>query len=160
MDGDDVPNVYDCDPLDASQDKWLVCHKGKTICIAGSAVQAHLNHGDETGPCESSGNLIQLDDMVHGEELGSTFELSNHPNPFNQTATIEYKVPVDSRITITLFDAVRRNVVTLIDADQTAGHYHVDFDANGITKGLYYYTLTATYNGKVEIQTRKMTVID
>ena len=69
-------------------------------------------------------------------------------------------MPVDSRISITIFDALGRKVSTLVDAEQTSGAYAIEFNANDITKGLYYYTLTATYNGKVEIQTRKMTVID
>lgn len=36
-------------------DKVEVCHNGTTICVAPSAVQAHLNHGDVLGAC---GNLL------------------------------------------------------------------------------------------------------
>ena len=35
-----------------NMDKVKVCHKGKEICIAAEAVQAHLNHGDSLGSCE------------------------------------------------------------------------------------------------------------
>lgn len=39
-----------------SKNKVTVCHKGKTIEISSSALQAHLDHGDTEGPC-SDGNL-------------------------------------------------------------------------------------------------------
>lgn len=39
-----------------SNGKVIICHKGKTLEVAQSAVQAHLNHGDVIGPCSSGGN--------------------------------------------------------------------------------------------------------
>src|SRR4051812_45526755 len=35
----------------AAADKKTVCHKGKNLSIAASALQAHLDHGDTDGPC-------------------------------------------------------------------------------------------------------------
>ncbi|NNK59151.1 MAG: T9SS type A sorting domain-containing protein, partial [Flavobacteriaceae bacterium] len=37
-----------------NEDKVEVCHKGNTICVSASAVQAHLNHGDSLGACEGT----------------------------------------------------------------------------------------------------------
>jgi hypothetical protein len=34
-------------------DKVKVCHKGKEICIAAEAVDAHLKHGDALGSCSA-----------------------------------------------------------------------------------------------------------
>jgi hypothetical protein len=53
-DGDGVPDSYDCAPLDKKNDKWIVCHNGKALCIAKSAVAAHLAHGDQLGACTTS----------------------------------------------------------------------------------------------------------
>lgn len=50
-DNDGVPDAYDCAPLDVKNNKWLICHKGETICVAQPAVQAHMDHGDYVGPC-------------------------------------------------------------------------------------------------------------
>ena len=39
-------------PGKAGGDTVVVCHKGKkTMELPRSAAQAHLNHGDRTGPC-------------------------------------------------------------------------------------------------------------
>ena len=35
----------------AADKKVTICHKGQTLEVAESAVQAHLNHGDTLGPC-------------------------------------------------------------------------------------------------------------
>ncbi|ALJ01700.1 thrombospondin type 3 repeat-containing protein [Rufibacter tibetensis] len=50
-DNDGVVDAQDCDPLSAKNDKVLICHKGQTLCVAQSAVKAHLAHGDEVGAC-------------------------------------------------------------------------------------------------------------
>jgi hypothetical protein len=50
-DNDGVVDTQDCDPLSAKNDKVLICHKGKTLCVAQSAVKAHLAHGDKVGTC-------------------------------------------------------------------------------------------------------------
>ena len=34
------------------KDKVTLCHRGHTITVADSALQAHLAHGDTIGPCE------------------------------------------------------------------------------------------------------------
>ncbi len=42
----------DKDPPEKQWKKLTICHKGETIEINESALQAHLNHGDAVGPCE------------------------------------------------------------------------------------------------------------
>jgi hypothetical protein len=47
----------------------------------------------------------------------------NHPNPFNPTTRIAYRVPVAGAVSLQVFDARGRLVRTLVDGPQTAGEH-------------------------------------
>ena len=81
------------------------------------------------------------------------FRLSqNYPNPFNPSTTIEYQIPKTSFVTIKVYDAIGKEVVTLINEEKPAGIHEVNFEPKDLTSGLYLYKITA---GGFE-QTRKM----
>ncbi len=87
----------------------------------------------------------------------------NYPNPFNPTTTITYSIPVvDVRggvegphVSLIVYDLLGREVSMLVNKQQKPGSYRVEFNANGLTSGIYFYKLTA---GNFS-QTRKMLLV-
>jgi hypothetical protein len=78
------------------------------------------------------------------EETPEHFALNqNYPNPFNPTTTISYTLPADTRVNLTVFDALGRTVMTLVDEDQARGMHRVVFDGQGLSNGVYVYRLSA-----------------
>lgn len=79
----------------------------------------------------------------------SSFELdNNYPNPFNASTEIKYGLPLDSYVTLEIYDILGRKTATLVDEYQTAGYKSVIWDGNNdngdvISSGLYFYRLTA-----------------
>ncbi len=71
------------------------------------------------------------------------FQTGNFPNPFNPATTISYKLPTDSRVTITIYDITGRLVTTLLDTEQKADYYEVPFDGTNLSSGAYFYRITA-----------------
>jgi photosystem II stability/assembly factor-like uncharacterized protein len=67
----------------------------------------------------------------------------NYPNPFNPSTTISWQSPVGSWQTLKIYDLLGREVVTLVDEYKPAGSYEVEFDARGLSSGVYLYTLQA-----------------
>ena len=65
------------------------------------------------------------------------FQLSNFPNPFNCSTTIQYRVPVESYVTIALYDIGGIKLKTLVQEKQAAGSYFRRFYGNDLSSGVY-----------------------
>jgi hypothetical protein len=67
--------------------------------------------------------------------------LYNYPNPFKTSTTIRYSTPVDGKVSLKVYDAQGRKVVTLVNNNKPAGTYEVNFEGADLTPGIYYYEL-------------------
>ena len=81
---------------------------------------------------------------VNSPELPKTYSLSqNYPNPFNPTTVINYSLPKRSFVTLTIFDDLGREVQTLVNTEQNAGSYSINFNASSLPSGAYFYRIQA-----------------
>jgi flagellar hook assembly protein FlgD len=72
---------------------------------------------------------------------------SNYPNPFNSSTTIRFDIPVETHVTIEIFDLLGRKVGTLMDGNKLPGFYELLWygkDKNGkiLPSGVYFYAIT------------------
>jgi hypothetical protein len=65
----------------------------------------------------------------------------NYPNPFNPITTIAYDLKEDGHVTLTIFDIIGRKVVTLVNQEQRAASYRIEYDASKLASGIYFYQL-------------------
>jgi hypothetical protein len=79
--------------------------------------------------------------------LPKDFALSqNYPNPFNPSTKIDYQVPLDARVILEVYNITGQKVVELVNQDQQAGYYSVNFGSSSskLPSGVYIYRLAAT----------------
>jgi len=89
-------------------------------------------------------------------DLPESFILEqNYPNPFNPSTTIGFQLPEKSYVEITVYDVLGNEVATLVDEYKPAGRYEIEFNASGLSTGVYFYRLQA---GGF-IQTKKMVLM-
>ncbi len=85
----------------------------------------------------------------------------NYPNPFNPSTTIQYSIPSvetydHASVQLVVYDILGREVSTLVNKEQSPGNYSVQFDASGLSSGLYIYRLTSgSYSKSLKLMLMK-----
>ncbi|MBU1299414.1 MAG: T9SS type A sorting domain-containing protein, partial [Bacteroidetes bacterium] len=65
----------------------------------------------------------------------------NYPNPFNPATTISFSLPSKSFVSLKVFDALGREVATLLSEELPAGTYSQQWNAASLPSGVYFYRL-------------------
>lgn len=116
--------------------KVLVCHKGKQICIAASAVVSHLrNHKeDKLGNCSS--NLVVKDRNY------KAIPLRVYPNPFKDWANIEFSLPEKGMYRLELYHANGKMLGVVAEGKGEKGELvHKELKGWQLREGIYYLRL-------------------
>ncbi len=112
---------------------------------------------------EMNGNRIHLKEcqVVFSSEVSQNllpkrFEVRNaYPNPFNPTVSITYAIPRPDRVEIRVYDINGRLIRTLVDAQQKAGWYTVEWDGRnelgkGVSSGMYIVRVQAGFDSHTQ----------
>ena len=94
------------------------------------------------------------------EQLGSDIPRmyalhQNYPNPFNPTTTIQFSVPKQSSVILTIFNSLGMEIDMLVNQDLPPGDYQIHWTPRGIASGAYFYRLQA---GSF-VDTKKLTLL-
>jgi hypothetical protein len=91
------------------------------------------------------------------------FRLGNaYPNPFNPVTSIEFALPLDSRVTLTIYNVFGQVVARLLDGTRAAGAYSVQWEASSVASGIYFCRMEAaglSEPGGHYVETRKMVLM-
>ncbi len=151
--------------------------------LAGNVIQASLQGAVYPVTISVDKGVLEIKDAVNGKLFNATVKqgsparlensginsllfnsietpkdytlLQNYPNPFNPTTVISYSIPVNSQVSLKVFDILGNELMTLVRGRQDAGSYQTLFNAVNLASGVYIYRLQA---GNYTM-TKKMTVI-
>jgi hypothetical protein len=85
------------------------------------------------------------------------FELfQNYPNPFNPKTNIKYKIANNNFISLKVFDLLGKEILTLVNENQSPGIYEISFNGGNLPSGVYFYRLSVGGN---KIYTKKMLLL-
>jgi len=119
-------------------------------CVRNLETSSVLSKGSREGAIKIVATS-ELPPSPPGENFSSTKQQiptqysleQNYPNPFNPNTTIEYQVPTRSHVSIKVFDVLGREVATLVNGVEEPGYKSMNFNANGLESGMYFYRLHA-----------------
>jgi photosystem II stability/assembly factor-like uncharacterized protein len=135
--------IYRSNDLGAS---WELQNEGLPTNAVTNAIVFNPNTGQMFASCNgyvyrSTAQVIFVDEP---EEIPTTYSLSqNYPNPFNPTTIIQYSIPKDEFVKLTVYDISGKVVTELVSGYKSAGKYSVEFNAGNYASGTYYYKLEA-----------------
>lgn len=135
-------NLFELDVCTNSRDTVFACG-GQGLIIRTT------NGGGSFVGLEQNGNSIPAEYSLN----------QNYPNPFNPSTKIGFNIPVNSFVTIEVFDMLGRKISDLVNNDLNAGSYNISFNASGLSSGIYFYRLTAVSGGTNFTKTMKLNLI-
>jgi hypothetical protein len=130
----------------------------RIVIRQGSAANAPTLDIDGFRVFRTWGNVVGITPI---SEVAENFSLSqNYPNPFNPSTKINFSIPERSFVTMKVYDMLGKEVMQLVNSDYSAGTYAVDMNANGLSTGIYMYTITATTeSGNILKDTKKLMLV-
>ncbi len=115
-----------------------------------------IQYGDTLITRTHLSNFGVLTSVDQPEEVSLDFDLSqNYPNPFNPSTIISYSIPKQSNVSLKVYDILGKEVAELVNTEKPAGSYEVDFNAENLSSGIYFYTLKTNNS----VLTKKMMLI-
>ncbi|MBI3195737.1 MAG: choice-of-anchor B family protein, partial [Ignavibacteriae bacterium] len=111
-----------------------------------------------------------IDDISVGSTVGVETESiyfpsdislkQNYPNPFNPITNFRFRIAKFGLVTLKIFDVLGREMATLVNEEKPGGEYTVQWDAQGIASGMYFYQLEVnTRDGNHEVQRKKLIIL-
>jgi hypothetical protein len=143
-----------------TSDGWI--YVGGTVNTAENYVEANNVHELGLIAFADPDSITSIDSESGG--IVNEFVLEqNYPNPFNPSTKIRYSIPTviaseakqSSLVTLKVYDVLGNEVATLVNEEQSAGSYEVDFNAARLSSGIYFYKLHAG----LFVETKKMILL-
>jgi hypothetical protein len=134
--------------------------------LGGNGFRSKEMWGEGSFRIANSG-VTRLSLRLAGEtQLPKEYTLSqNYPNPFNPTTSIKYALPVDSKVTIEVYNLLGQRVQTLVSENVEAGYHVAEWDGTGnlgqqLGSGTYFLKLAAMgANGTAFSEVRKLMML-
>ena len=87
----------------------------------------------------------------------------NYPNPFNPETIIQYTLPNEYEVTLTIFDLSGKEILLLNEGRKSAGYHTFRWNASNRASGIYFYrlqaSLTSVFRAGELVQTKKMLLL-
>ncbi|MBD3223442.1 MAG: T9SS type A sorting domain-containing protein [Caldithrix sp.] len=65
----------------------------------------------------------------------------NYPNPFNPTTTIDFSLLKGGNVALVVYNSLGQEIQTLVNEELSTGRYSVNFNGNGLSSGVYFYSI-------------------
>ena len=120
--------------------------KGKTLSLINpnldnSVPQNWLSSLYNGTPGKPNDTFTYVGENKNSTQIKNFFLEQNFPNPFNPSTVISMHLPERSYITLKVYDVLGREIITLLDEEKSSGNYKVEFNANSLSGGIYFFRL-------------------
>lgn len=76
--------------------------------------------------------------------IPDNFELrQNYPNPFNGQTTIEFSIKKNNIYRFEIYNSLGQKIETVFNEFKNVGKYKINYNADKLTSGVYFYTLAS-----------------
>jgi len=116
----------------------------------GDWVEGTANPGDAS-LATNPGNADSVPTSIFDKNNEFSFRLANnYPNPFNPSTTIRYEIAKTGFVSLKIYNSIGEEISKLVNENQVAGIYDVQFNAVGLSSGIYFYSIRTDENASVK----------
>jgi len=128
-----------------------------------------IDAGDPNSPLDPDGTIADMGCFYFDQIIGindneipsAIYNLTNYPNPFNPSTTIEFSIQNDSRVELSVYNIKGQKIKTLVNDNLTYGNYSINWNGTNernesVSSGIYFYNLIVK---KKQISTGKCILI-
>jgi hypothetical protein len=123
---------------------WFPTQKAAWEAQKAAELTAIQNSVD-TGIPISGGTGVATTQVPNGFRMEQ-----NYPNPFNPSTDISYTIAKAGNVTLKVYNMLGQDIATLVNGFQTANTYKVNFNASGLSSGVYFYKLSTGSNEMIK----------
>jgi hypothetical protein len=80
---------------------------------------------------------------ISGEIPDNFLLKQNFPNPFNPSTKIQFNIPKNSFVKLSVFDVSGKEIEVLTNGELKAGKYEAEWNPRNFSSGIYFYNLSA-----------------
>lgn len=163
---------YSSTPVDVAENGKLIALKLKTTSAftTGQTMDIALKFDPLNELADGNYDVIEGANLLVAQVANSvtsvlnpsdskSLSLRNYPNPFKGLTTVDYKLPIQGKVNITVYNQLGQQVQTLIDATQNAGEYSIRMDGTNLMPGIYIAKLRLSNSGVDMIGTLKLSIM-
>lgn len=112
---------------------------GRVAIRQGSVASAATLNIDGIQVSKTWAKIVSIN---NNNSIAQDFSLSqNYPNPFNPSTKIDFAIPQNGFVDMTVFDMLGKKVKNLIKGQLSSGSYSYEFDGSGLNSGVYIYRI-------------------
>ena len=133
----DSSTIYNFDPM------YKDSTNGDFTLMKGSPAYGKAHDGTALGDLRWAkfATAVEKNDI---NAKPNTYSLSqNYPNPFNPSTTISFSIQKASHVKLVVYNVLGKVVQTLINENMSSGSHSVNFNASGLSSGIYFYSIQA-----------------
>jgi len=129
--------------------------------LPDSTMSPCIDAGNPLSPLDPDGTIADMGAFYFGQNvgieypvlLGAKYSLSNYPNPFNPSTTIEFSIQNDSQIELSIYNIKGQKIKTLVQNEFINGSHSIIWDSDdesgkAVSSGVYLYKIII--DGKAE----------
>lgn len=123
------------------------------IASLGIAGSLNLTYRLKQIDLDGTFEYFQAVDVTIGQQPKAMILGQNYPNPFNPQTTIDFVIPDDDFVELTVYNLLGQPVTTLVAEHLQAGSHRVKFDGSALPTGAYLYILRSSRSARTEKRT-------
>jgi len=119
--------------------------------IAANKYFYRLKQIDYDGSVDYS-NLVEIDTKPFND-----YSLNqNYPNPFNPSTNIEFNIPEQALVNLSVYNLLGEKVATIVNEIMESGNHKIVFDASTLASGVYLVKMTSeNFSNQIKINLLK-----